>query len=558
MKITNQKPAELTPNYVPAYAGAYDPMEHLARTVADPLMQPLIPGQPCTIDINGVTQNRRSLTDLFSSVTNVALDAVAENTAKDLLQSSLAAYHRHSTMAAASVFAVQSAAREKLPEPGPKVIYTPTADVNQVAKEFLSGKCSYDKYFASLAFYAKTNTLGFYFANKIAFEDFKQWLSTEVAAVAGNLPPETNTMFADFQNLRMDGLTESIIVRGSEADNNHDGSFARAIHHFLMSYLLTQAPNGFGNATFGILPFDLGELVCPLTIVMVNVEAHAHATAKQINDEWDDINQSIAMKPAIINHNTLQNLTATVKSMKRASASAAAAVAIQQAAKSANGRNAIIRFRTQPLTKVDITKYIMATLKKMKTVNRSMNVYRQTKMSFDRPNRRDPDNYNLMGKTVSTKYWPDLHVYMDTSGSISEENYEDAIRTCIQICRKLNIDLYFNSFSNVMSQCYKVNTKDRTLGTCYARFQRIPKVGGGTNFEQIWHYINANKKRQRELSLIITDFDWTAGRRYVKHPKNLYYLPCSHKDWDQIGRYAKRFAESMLHNEPNIRAHIYA
>jgi hypothetical protein len=252
----------------------------------------------------------------------------------------------------------------------------------------------------------------------------------------------------------------------------------------------------------------------------------------------------------------LQNLTSTMRSLQKFQAGAAA----YQMMGKANGLSKAtqIRFRKCPPTKVDVTKFVLAALKRLGNVNRSENSYKQVKMSFARPNRRDPDDFNRMGKVVSTKYMPDIHIYADTSGSISEENYEDAIRSCIKIARKLNVNLYFNSFSHVMSQCAKINTKDRSTEECYRAFQKIPKVTGGTNFEQIWHYINQSKKRQRELSIIITDFEWSAGNYYVKHPDRLYYMPCSQMNWSRMVKNAEYFAKSMLHNDPNIMRHIFA
>ena len=124
------------------------------------------------------------------------------------------------------------------------------------------------------------------------------------------------------------------------------------------------------------------------------------------------------------------------------------------------------------------------------------------------------------------------------------------------MARKMNVNLYFNSFSDCLSQCSHLRTKDRSLKEVYAAFQKIPKVDGGTNYEQIWHYINASAKRRRELSIIMTDFEWTAPNRYVKHPKNLFYIPVSHVDWDGITYWAEHFVKSMAHIDPNCRARL--
>ena len=124
------------------------------------------------------------------------------------------------------------------------------------------------------------------------------------------------------------------------------------------------------------------------------------------------------------------------------------------------------------------------------------------------------------------------------------------------VAKKLNINLYFNSFSHCMSQCTKLRTKDKSLKQIYAVFRKVPKVTGGTDYEQIWHYINRSKKRQRELSIIITDFEWSPPNHYVQHPKNLYYMPCSRLDVDKMIRWAKNFVKDMQHIDPAIRSHV--
>lgn len=127
----------------------------------------------------------------------------------------------------------------------------------------------------------------------------------------------------------------------------------------------------------------------------------------------------------------------------------------------------------------------------------------------------------------------------------------------ISMAKNMNVGLYFNSFSHILSQTTRLNLKDKSKAEIYRQFQKIDKVTGGTDYEQIWHFINRSPKRSKELSLIITDFEWEAPSAFIKHPKNLYYVPCSTFDWKIITGNAKMFAQSMLHNDPNIRKHLF-
>ena len=166
-------------------------------------------------------------------------------------------------------------------------------------------------------------------------------------------------------------------------------------------------------------------------------------------------------------------------------------------------------------------------------------------MTYNKPNRRDPDDFNKKGKSVSTKYLPDIHLYIDTSGSVSEQNYKDAVMACISMAKKLNINIYFNSFSSELSQCSLLHTRDKSIKQIYAAFQKVQKVTGGTDFDNVWDYINMSKKRRRELSIMITDFEYTPRNRQVNHPENLYYVPCANvTNYQRMVGYAITFCKS--------------
>lgn len=549
MQITNQKPVELSPVYDAVITGQFEPVDYLKETVIKPLMTPLSPSAPVQFSANGSQLDEDNLTQYVLNCLTDTFDAAAEAVAKDMFHKTLVYFDKTSDLSIQDLFAIQSAKKEQLPAPTAQVVYTPATDVIPACREFLAGICTYDKLFASLDFYARPQMLGFYFANSSEFDNFKTWLTGELQVLGSALPQNTNKLFADFQALNLNGLTESLILRNDDNENNDPCSFARTLVALMMKYAKATSP-----ALYGVFPFQLGELYCPKAIVFVNIERHSRATAKQVADEWQIINQSQQMKIKVVSTNKLNKLTGAVRAMKKISSGAVAANMAQN--NPGVARTARAKFRKTQPTQTDLVRILRRVIKKMATVAKSENSYKSVKMSFARPNRRDPDNFNLMGKLVSTKYKPDIHIYLDTSGSISERNYQDAIKALIVMARKMNVNLYFNSFSHCLSQCSHLRTKDRSLKEVYAAFQKIPKVDGGTDYEQIWHYINASKKRRRELSIIMTDFEWTAPNRYVKHPKNLFYIPISHTDWQGLTYWAGKFVKSMAHIDPNCRARL--
>ncbi|MEU6263710.1 hypothetical protein [Saccharopolyspora shandongensis] len=211
-----------------------------------------------------------------------------------------------------------------------------------------------------------------------------------------------------------------------------------------------------------------------------------------------------------------------------------------------------VKFRKQPPSKLDLFQDITRVLRRMAKINRSQNVLRTMK-TFLKASRRDLGHVNKPGRT-SARYMPDLHVYIDTSGSILEENYREAVLMLIRIAKRLNVNLYFNSFSRILSQETLLKVENKSTWQIWKEFRRVPKVTGGTEFKQVWDYINSSTERKHRLSLMITDFEWwfppsTRG----EHPPNLYYAPCSAMDWSRMLQCAKAYVDAMQHIDPSIR-----
>ena len=210
---------------------------------------------------------------------------------------------------------------------------------------------------------------------------------------------------------------------------------------------------------------------------------------------------------------------------------------------------------TAPSTTI-LQKRVAKVIKKTTDVNRSMNAYKTRKRSFARPNRREPENIDRSGVVISTKYRPDIHIYQDTSGSISEENYEAATRMLIDIAIRLDVDLYYTSFSHIISRPTKVRVKGRSKEAIYNSIKKIPKVGGGTDFKNVWDIINQNPQRQKQIGFIISDMEYWAPTVETKIPTNLYYLPIANISWQAIQRMTRNFLDSTKHYKQNIRRNI--
>ncbi|QWF85704.1 hypothetical protein [Amycolatopsis sp. CA-230715] len=552
--VTNQKPAVLDAVHTIPCAGDYDPIPALQHALVDPLLEPLSPHAPAAVVDSSGVDITGDVPHLIMSCLGDTMNTGAERTTKELLGQTMINYDSATSLPVGELFAVQAGQSNKMPAPSPRVIYTPQGDIIPAAKSLLAGVADDSAFFASVAYAFHPNTLAFWFQSSAAFDGFKVWLNqqTQTMTSANALPGTTSQWLTDFTTLSLTGATESLLLRKDDSDGNEEFSSARLIIHMLMTYVERQRAQAQTNGTApdtGIMPFTVGELFCPRSVVLVNVEAHARAAPATVQREWSLINQSLASPVKVISNSSLSKLT----SLPRAAARAAAAVNVRQQPGLPGARSAQVKFRKQPPSKRDLFKDISRVLRRMGKVNKSQNVLRTTKTTYLKANRRDPDDFNKPGRITSARYMPDLHVYVDTSGSISQENYQEAVLMLIRIAKKLNVNLYFNSFSDILSQETLLKVENKSTRQIWKEFTRVPKVAGGTDFQQVWDYINATATRKRRLSLMITDFAWTPPSARVDHPPNLYYAPCSAMAWSTMVHYAGLYADAMKHIDPSIR-----
>ena len=295
--VTNQKPAVLDALHTISCTGDYDPMPAIRQTLIDPLLEPLNPNAPASITDAQGADLTGDIPDLVLSCLGDTLNVASEQTVKELLGQTLINFDQGTPLPVAELFAVQAGQQNKMPAPSPRVLYTAQADVLPAAKALLAGTGDESAFFASIAYTFNPDTLGFWFQSSAAFDDFKIWLAQQTQTMASALPPATTKLLNDFTALSLKGLTESLLVRKDDSDANDEHSFARVLVHMLMNYVEQQRAQASQQNTAldtGVLPFTVGELFCPRSLVLVNVEAHARATAAKITGEWNLINQSLA------------------------------------------------------------------------------------------------------------------------------------------------------------------------------------------------------------------------------------------------------------------------
>lgn len=202
------------------------------------------------------------------------------------------------------------------------------------------------------------------------------------------------------------------------------------------------------------------------------------------------------------------------------------------------------------------------------TTLRSENSIKIKRPTYQRASRRNPEDINSKGVIKKTTYNPDIHIYLDCSGSITEDMYSNGLRVIIAIAKLLKTDLYFSSFSHIVSKPSRINVAGKSTSEIYKAIKNIPKVGGGTQYENVWTSIdqiekfNNQQRKASRLNFIITDFEYGLRDGFQFNPKsasvkNTYYLAMKIANQTYLKTCSEKFQkECQSAGQPNISKHI--
>lgn len=551
--IKHNKPCELSPNVEPDFMGSIS--DSIANDITNILIKPLYtPSGTTPVKINRGKTNITD-TDMLSIIADV-LDGVSTNeTNKFLLDTYKEAMIYGTNTMMDYLYVSQSTLRAKLPMLSPTILYTPSTDIIPVSKKYISGSTNYDEFFATFANFTDLKTLAIAFKNNDEFSKFKEYVSNELVSIYnthGVLAPDDAVLFSDLNLLTLDELSEIIILRDENTPQDDEKSFARILHTLLVKYATTVAK--FEECT--LLPFSTSELIFPKSITFINVEKHSKAKPSDISTDWKDNKSGINGKIKTISKTKLKTLKSAQRAMQKTLNS------VKGATNKANGdiaKSKKERFTKGQISSMDLSKALIKIFNHTRMTTATQNSSKVQSQTFMKPNRRRPDDINAIGKNSRKQYRPDFHIYLDTSGSVSEENYQSTIKMLIKLAKKLNINIYFNSFSTVLSSESLLLTENRSAAQIYRQFHATEKVTGGTDFSNVWAYINASEARKKRISLLITDFEYSPqNTRKIEHPKNLYYAPLTNMYGgpDRMCFFANEFISDMAAGKAYIRNKI--
>lgn len=570
INITGQIPAKLydknlyTPIIDPSYDG-YTFLNEIAKEIQKNLSKPLFePSGKVSIKINNQTWDEIHLTSLLlKNLTSNIINISEEELLNELYESSL----RHlikNKLRFDQIIISEILTKFNLAQPKkiPKLIrYTAKNHLIQQAKFLFSDMTNSDEQmlwqgYLGAYLHDKLATSPFTFKNDEVWNEYKTFLSTYLKNNLNNISKNEQSILSDILKIDLKhNLGETFITN---TPSNKDNSFADAnlpfsahrILHYTLSEFLKNNPD-----TVLYQCISLSEMYFPTNITIINLESYTHASPEEINSEWNKTAKALTFS---------SNLKIISKKKLKTARQIARQISKPTQKPNVSTREKLVKgakrkFAHKPITAKKSITMMLKIMKNRETNMITTNTYKIIKPTFMQPSRRDPNNINLMGKTKNIKYRPDIHIYIDTSGSITESNYKDAVMNLIILAKKANVNLYITSFSDYISDTYHLKTKNRSIKDIYKKFSKLETVSGGTDFSLVWEKIkkldkwNRKNRKSYQINFMITDFGYSV--RQSRHfslnspeVKNLYYVPIStdKKDWNKISSWAEEFAKQMI------------
>lgn len=459
----------------------------------------------------------------------VFANAVITNLIDRQAQSDLDALFTHTLSGYAvgkidTAYLSQELRRNHLPEPSAKVVYV-VGDVSDAARNYEAQKDAQNRsaLLANLgAFYNNMTAMILLADDDQDVQNLRALANPRLQAAGRQVIPNDFTV----QNKVFDGIMlrrdYKLVDPSCDADSE-----AR-----ILTDIATKAYSD------RLLPTKTIEAVLPSMLVVFNAHKLARATTSELMAAKSDLGRLMALdKSRVLSFAQMATLGTVNKAVQKMNL-------MQNQLNNVLARSAMSattgKFKIANIDMSRVRKKIMKIEKKMKNVDVSKNPTYHNFDTFQRANRREPMNPDLPGVSMDLGYYPDIHLYVDTSGSITEKDYQDSVAMLIDIAKHLNCDIYFNSFTTDISQETVVRCRNRSKGQIQRDIGRIPKLTGGTTIDQVWQYIDANRKNRRQLSILISDF-YVDVPRYLHHPENLYYIPTR----DTSISYAEKFAQKL-------------
>lgn len=376
------------------------------------------------------------------------------------------------------------------------------------------------------------------------FEDDVLYTASDIASASSVEDLLANTMAVTYQFGNLDSaifVAAPFFKKVADTSNLSETSakfvedVTKSVEPFdMITYPINELQDGLAMLSEYMSDVDvlmksivLHPLTSGLTVVFINGSNISGMSVKQVASRL----QSLSTLRKNIKLAKISDIVSTpVVDQRNADASSDMGRASDELSRSERVR----RSKTKHVKSIKkLTQLIKHVMNKQRTNAKTSNVTKTFKKTFNKPNRREPDNSFKPGKTQVNKYKPILHLYLDTSGSMSISQYTNGINAAIALAKELKTDIYLSSFSDTLAEPVLLDKiKHQSVALLTQRALKIPVISGGTDFENVYNAIDARaahaikNHRSPEYAIILSDMEYwfSSGYKVPKYARETLHL----------------------------------
>lgn len=503
----------------------------------------------------------KTLADAIEETWKIDCPETTHQTTKNLISTYINNYSPISWLKADNFLIDRLYQKYKLPEASDEIIYTIPCDIVEPVSNYLNDKIQAEQCITSISAYLNITAPIVMFKNRRSFHEFQEYIDRRIMMMP--LKPETRRLLRQFTGLKADSGFKCVKLRSTQYARLAENTFARILMNLLEEYSADSMTIARDECV--MVGASLRSRIVPLAIVFAVAENITIEDSETLNSDITEIkgfldwlDEPKGDAPISINNNAEAedqpfDMLETNESEKQKEERIKSAINNITSNQPGSGRGDPTR-RVDPNSVKALTKRLKKKIKQLiqSTSARTMNGRKTVIKTYMRESRRDPMNIDLKGQYYKTTYTKDLHLYIDVSGSINLSMIEFALNAAADIATELKLNLFVTPFDSELYEKQTIVIPGSVISkrSALKKLKRLPISGGGTEFDNVYKFIESSKKRKNEISIMITDY---CDCPRLPSPKTLYYMGCKGTSPQTIENFIRHM---KTHSNQNIRSKI--
>lgn len=511
--------------------------------------------------INAPDNEIELLADAIEKTWKADCPKATHQTAKNLISAYILDYSPTSWLKADNFLIDRLYQKYELPEASDEILYTIPCDIIEPVKDYLDNKIQAEQCITSISAYLNITAPIVMFKTRKSFSEFQEYIDRRIMMMP--LKPETRRLLRQFTGLKADSGFKCVKLRSTQYARLAENTFARILMNLLEEYSADSMTIARDECV--MVGASLRSRIVPLAIVFAVAENITIEDSETLNSDITEIkgfldwlDEPKGDAPISINNNAEAedqpfDILETNESEKQKEERIKSAINNITNNQPGSGRGDPTR-RVDPNSVKALTKRLKKKIKQLiqSTSARTMNGQKTVIKTYMRESRRDPMNIDLKGQYYKTTYTKDLHLYIDVSGSINLSMIEFALNAAADIATELKLNLFVTPFDSKLYEKQTIVIPGSVISkrSALKKLKRLPISGGGTEFDNVYKFIESSKKRKNEISIMITDYCDCPG---LPSPKTLYYMGCKGTSPQTIENFIRHMERT---SNQNIRSKI--